>query len=158
MASHLWSTQERHSLIGPLFAGAIGGFCGPYVVGALVNRGGYVTCMQVLGGLFLVEAAMMFGEFPSHYISAHSRPMSFISQRARTQSTMRALLNGDWPAMAALPADDAALRGMPGKGFGLDLGGLQLMCAVAAPQCTARATSSRRTRRASTKRWRASAR
>lgn len=31
-----------------------GGFCGPYVVGALVDRGGYVQCMQVLGGLFLV--------------------------------------------------------------------------------------------------------
>ncbi|EIE21899.1 MFS general substrate transporter [Coccomyxa subellipsoidea C-169] len=34
--------------------GAIGGFCGPYVVGALVDRGGYVKCMQVLGCLFLV--------------------------------------------------------------------------------------------------------
>ena len=53
-----------------MFAGAIGGFCGPYVVGALVNRGGYVTCMQVLGGLFLVEAAMMFGEPPAHPLCA----------------------------------------------------------------------------------------
>ncbi|BDA46973.1 Putative tartrate transporter [Coccomyxa sp. Obi] len=34
--------------------GAIGGFCGPYVVGGLVDRGGYVKCMQVLGGLFLI--------------------------------------------------------------------------------------------------------
>ena len=47
-----------------LCAGAIGGFAGPYVVGALVDRGGYVTCMQVLGGLFLVESAMLFGAPP----------------------------------------------------------------------------------------------
>ena len=47
-----------------LCAGAIGGFAGPYVVGALVDRGGYVTCMQVLGGLFLVESAMLFGAAP----------------------------------------------------------------------------------------------
>lgn len=44
-------------------AGAIGGFAGPYVVGALVDtRGGYVTCMQVLGGLFLVQSAMIICE------------------------------------------------------------------------------------------------
>ena len=47
-------------------AGAIGGFAGPYVVGALVDtKGGYVTCMQVLGGLFLVQAAMIICE-PHH--------------------------------------------------------------------------------------------
>lgn len=34
-------------------------------MGALVDRGGYVTCMQVLGGLFLVESAMLFGAPPS---------------------------------------------------------------------------------------------
>ena len=46
-------------------AGAIGGFAGPYVVGALVDtRGGYVTCMQVLGGLFLVQSAMIICEPP----------------------------------------------------------------------------------------------
>ncbi len=49
-------------------AGAIGGFAGPYVVGALVDtRGGYVTCMQVLGGLFLVQSAMIICEL--HYFS-----------------------------------------------------------------------------------------
>ena len=48
-----------------LCAGAIGGFAGPYVVGSLVDRGGYVTCMQVLGGLFLVESALLFGAAPS---------------------------------------------------------------------------------------------
>ena len=51
-------------------AGAIGGFAGPYVVGALVDtRGGYVTCMQVLGGLFLVQSAMIICE-PHHLFLA----------------------------------------------------------------------------------------
>ena len=43
-----------------VYAGAIGGFAGPYVVGALVDtNGGYVTCMRVLGGLFLVQTTMI---------------------------------------------------------------------------------------------------
>ena len=61
-------------------AGAIGGFCGPYVVGSLVNKGGYVTCMQVLGGLFLVMAAMMFGEPPTHTLVTNwlgDKPLQF---------------------------------------------------------------------------------
>lgn len=41
--------------------GAIGGFSGPYVVGGLVDRGGYVACMQVLGGLFLLMSVLIAG-------------------------------------------------------------------------------------------------
>ena len=57
-------------------AGAIGGFAGPYVVGALVDtKGGYVTCMQVLGGLFLVQSAMIICE-PRHLPLAKELPQT----------------------------------------------------------------------------------
>ena len=59
-------------------AGAIGGFAGPYVVGALVDtRGGYVTCMQVLGGLFLVQSAMIICE--PHHLSLAKAALVYIA-------------------------------------------------------------------------------
>ena len=41
--------------------GAIGGFAGPYVVGSLVDKGGYEKCMYVLGALFAVLGALILG-------------------------------------------------------------------------------------------------
>lgn len=39
--------------------GAIGGFAGPYVVGSLVEQGGYDKCMYVLGALFAALGALI---------------------------------------------------------------------------------------------------
>ena len=38
---------------------AIGGFAGPYVVGSLVDQGGYDKCMYVLGALFAVMGGLI---------------------------------------------------------------------------------------------------
>ena len=149
-------TRKRY-LFAPLFAGAIGGFCGPYVVGALVNRGGYVTCMQVLGGLFLVEAAMMFGEVPAHSVYIiWSSPFYLISLIVVLAYKA---LREPFPAHIGRQLRRCVLIVFPSaacQGGWYISWALRLTCNLAAAQCTARATSSRRTRRASTKRWHAS--
>ncbi|CAL5224155.1 g6792 [Coccomyxa viridis] len=81
--------------------GAIGGFCGPYVVGALVNRGGYVTCMQVLGGLFLVEAAMMFVYRPRNIEQENEK--SIHQEMARVSAANGASKDARDPASNAAP-------------------------------------------------------
>ena len=45
--------------------GAIGGFAGPYVVGSLVEQGGYDKCMYVLGALFAALGALILSARPS---------------------------------------------------------------------------------------------
>lgn len=63
---HVFTCQSGQSLAESSERVALlaGGFCGPYVVGSLVDRGGYVQCMQVLGGLFLILAVAIARAFP----------------------------------------------------------------------------------------------
>lgn len=78
-------------------AGAIGGFAGPYVVGALVDtKGGYVTCMQVLGGLFLVQAAMII-----------CKPHHFSLAKELLQTALQGI-SGSLHAITGIPCSGAA--------------------------------------------------
>jgi hypothetical protein len=59
-----------------------GGFAGPFVVGKLVGQGGYVACMQTLGGLFLFMSILCIGEGPLRPCMCSRRSLS--KQRGAT--------------------------------------------------------------------------